>query len=257
MIPRTAHRAGTRGLHRASPVGNILVLSGFLVAVLASPGISVKIGALVLVLGLAVLSGENLGTFLRNIRFVVVFALVLLIAQALSNREGTTLFSLGVPITDQGLLAGGQMALRFLVILTSSFLFVLVTDPDRLAHTLIRLGIPYRYGFIFILALRFVPFFRRELHTVREAQRVRGIKTSVKNLAGLQRAIRYTFVPVLVSGLMRVDSIAMSMKGRCFGLHPRRTSTRRECWGGADWAAAALFAGLVGVALFSRGQAWL
>ena len=129
------------------------MLSGFLVAVLASPGVLVKIGALALVLGLAVLSGEPLGTFLRNIRFVVIFALVLLIAQALSNREGTALFSLGVPITDQGLLAGAQMALRFLVIFTSSFLFVLVTDPDRLAHTLIRLGIPYRYGFIFILAL--------------------------------------------------------------------------------------------------------
>ncbi len=257
MITRLAYRVGTRGLHRVSPVGNVLVLSGFLVAVLACPGVLVKIGALVLVLGLATLSGERLGMFLRNIRFVAIFALVLLIAQALSNREGTALFSVGVSITDQGLLAGAQMALRFLVILTSSFLFVLVTDPDRLAHTLIRLGIPYRYGFIFILALRFVPFFRRELHTVREAQRVRGIRTSVRNLAGLQRAVRYTFVPVLVSGLMRVDSIAMSMKGRCFGLHPRRTATRRERWGGADWAAAALFAVLVGGAVVARRQAWL
>jgi energy-coupling factor transport system permease protein len=212
---------------------------------------------LVLVLALATVSGESLGTFLRNVRFVVIFALVLFVAQALSIREGTTLFSVGVPITDQGLLAGAQMALRFLVILTSSFLFVLVTDPDRLAHTLIRLGIPYRYGFIFILALRFVPFFRRELRTVREAQRVRGIRTTVRNLAGLQRAIRYTFVPVLVSGLMRVDSIAMSMKGRCFGLYPRRTATRTERWVGADWAAAALFVLLVGVAVLARRQAWL
>ena len=257
MIARLAYRAGTQGLHRVGPVGNALVLSGFLVVVFASPGVLVKIGALVLVLGLAAVSGEPLATFLRNVRFVVIFAVVLFVAQALSHREGITLFSLGVPITDQGLLVGAQMALRFLVILTSSFLFVLVTDPDQLAHTLIRLGIPYRYGFVFILALRFVPFFRRELRIVREAQRVRGIRPSVRSLAGLQRAIRYTFVPVLVAGLMRVDSIAMSMKGRCFGLYPSRTATRIQRWGGADWAAVALFAVLVGAAFLARRRAWL
>jgi len=257
MICRIAYRNGTHGLHRASPAGNVLLLTGFLVAVLASPGVLVKIGALGLVLLLTTFSGEPVGTFLRNIRFVLMFALVLFIAQALSVREGAVLFSIGLPITDEGLLAGAQMALRFLVILSASFLFVLVTDPDRLAQSIVRLGIPYRYGFIFVLALRFVPFFRQELRTVREAQRVRGVQISVRSLSGLRCAIRYTFVPVLVSGVMRVDSIAMSMKGRCFGLHPRRTITRKGRWGPMDWVAAALFVVLIGVAVVARRFAWL
>ncbi len=257
MISRIAYRNGTHGLHRASPAGNVLLLTGFLVAALASPGVLVKIGTLGLVLLLTTISGEPVGTFLRNIRFVLAFALVLFIAQALSVREGAVLFSIGLPITDEGLLAGAQMALRFLVILSASFLFVLVTDPDRLAQSIVRLGIPYRYGFIFVLALRFVPFFRQELRTVREAQRVRGVQISVRSLSGLRRAIRYTFVPVLVSGVMRVDSIAMSMKGRCFGLHPRRTITRKGCWGQMDWVAAALFVVLIGVAVVARRFAWL
>ncbi len=257
MISRVVYRNGTQGLHRASPAGNVLLLTGFLVAVLASPGVLVKTGTLVLVLLLTTFSGEQVGTFLHNIRFVLAFALVLFIAQALSVREGAVLFSIGLPITEEGLLAGAQMALRFLVILSASFLFVLVTDPDRLAQSIVRLGIPYRYGFIFVLALRFVPFFRQELRTVREAQRVRGVQISVRSLSGLRRAIRYTFVPVLVSGVMRVDSIAMSMKGRCFGLRPRRTITRKGRWGPMDWVAAALFVVLIGVAVAARRFAWL
>ena len=119
------------------------------------------------------------------------------------------------------------MALRFLVVLSSSFLFVLTTDPDALASSFIRWGIPYRYGFTLILALRFVPFFRNELRVVREAQQLRGIQPSVRSVGQIRRAIRYTFVPVLISGLTRVDTIAMSMKGRAFGLHQRRTSSHR------------------------------
>lgn len=257
MIPKVSYHAGTLGLHRATPVANLLLLSGFLIVVLAAPGILVKLGAFGLVMILTALSGEGVGTFLRNIRFVLLFAFVLFLAQALSVRDGTVLFSFGLPVTDQGLLAGAQMALRFLVILSSSLLFVLVTDPDRLAHAIVRLGIPYRYGFILVLALRFVPFFRREYRTVREAQHVRGVDVSIRSLVGLRRAIRYTFLPVLVSGLTRVDSVAISMKGRCFGLYPKRTVTRKEHWHQMDWVTAALFVLLLGITVLARRYAWL
>lgn len=256
VILRFVHRAGSRCFHRACPIGNLLVLTGFLVVVLACPGVIVKFGALGLVLLLAFLSGEPIQKFLRSLRFVVTFAFVLFVAQSLSVREGTVIFSVGLPVTDEGLLAGAQMSLRFFVILSASFLFVSVTDPDRLAQVIMRMGIPYRYGFVFILALRFVPFFRQELRTVREAQKVRRVEISVRSLAGLRRAIRYTFVPVLVSGLMRVDSIAMSMKGRGFGLYPQRTVTRKEPWGRMDWVATVLFAVLVGVTILARRFAW-
>ncbi|MCK4681542.1 energy-coupling factor transporter transmembrane protein EcfT, partial [Candidatus Bipolaricaulota bacterium] len=190
-------------------------------------------------------------------RFVLIFAAFLFVAQALSIREGETLFSIGLTITDQGLLFGAQMALRFLVILSSSMLFVMVTDPDRFAHSLIRLGIPYRYGFILVLALRFVPFFRQELKTVREAQQVRGVSPSIRNFSGLRKAIHYTFLPVLVSGLTRVDSIAISMKGRCFGLHPRRTTSQERHWGRMDWIVVGLFLLLIGITIVARRYTWL
>jgi energy-coupling factor transport system permease protein len=200
MIPRVSYSMGVKGLHRASPEANLLLLFGFLAAVLAAPGVMVKLGTLVLVFILATLSGERVRAFLRSTRFVLIFA--------------------------------------------ASMLFVMVTDPDRFAHSLIRLGIPYRYGFILVLALRFVPFFRQELKTVREAQQVRGVSPSIRNFSGLRKAIHYTFLPVLVSGLTRVDSIAISMKGQ------------ESHWGRVDWVVVGLFLILVGITIVARRYTW-
>ena len=249
-------RSAEVGLHAATPVTNLVLLAGLVGVVLASPSVFVRLGTLGAVLLLAGWSGVPVGAFLRGLRFVLVFAAVLFVAQALSIREGTPLIEGFSRFTDVGLLAGAGMALRFLVVLSSSLLFVHVVDPDRLAGALIRCGIPYRYGYLLILSLRFVPFFRRELRVVREAQRVRGLRPSVRSLRGIRRAIRYTFVPVLVSGLMRVDSIALSMKGRCFGLYRRRTAPRRERLRAADGIALGSVALLAVLAVLAARGGW-
>ena len=223
MIPNIAHHPGTRGLHCINPGNGLLLLACTLFAVLGGGSLVVKSAILGLVFTLAAWSERSILAWCKSLRFVLVFATLLFLAQTLATREGPVLFRAGIPITSLGVVSGANMTLRFLVILSASFTFVLTTDPDLLARLLIRWGIPYRYGFTLILALRFVPFFRNELRIVREAQRLRGIHVSVRSIEGIRRAIRYTFVPVLVSGLIRVDTIAMSMKGRAFGMHRRRT----------------------------------
>jgi energy-coupling factor transport system permease protein len=244
------------GLRAVTPAANLVLLGGLVGVVLASPSLVVRLVALGSVLVLGRWSGVSIGSFLRSLRFVLIFAAVLFIAQALSIREGTPLIEGFVRITDSGLLSGAAMALRFLVILSASFLFVHVVDPDRLAATLIWCGVPYRYGYLLILSLRFVPFFERELRVVREAQKARGLRPSVRSLKGIRRAIRYTFIPVLVSGLMRVDSISLSMKGRCFGLHRRRTAPRPERFRGFDGAALGCVGFLVALAILAGCGGW-
>lgn len=224
MIPRVAHHGGVRGLHRVSPGTGILFLGCALFGVLGTESLAIRSGVLILVFSLAMWSEGSARAWVAPLRFALAFSALLFLAQILSVREGVVLFRVGISITSQGLWLGAGMALRFLVILSASFLFVVTTDPDALAGALIRWGIPYRYGFTLILALRFVPFFRRELRTVREAQRLRGVQASVRSINGIRRAIQYTFIPVLVAGLIRVDTIAMSMKGRAFGALPTRTA---------------------------------
>jgi len=246
------------GLRRVGPAGSLLLLTGILVVALASPSLWLKGSVLVGVLGLyrlAAPSRRDRGPI--GLRFAIFFAVLLFVAHALSIRDGRVVLDVGLHITAEGLRAGGAMALRFLLILSGSFLFIAITDPDRLAQAFIRWGVPYRFGYVFVLALRFVPFFRDELHTVREAQRLRGIRTSVRSLSGIRKAVRYTFVPVLVSGLVRVDSIAMSMQGRAFGLHATRTPAEAPRWTLAASLAIVGAAALIALAIASRGGSWV
>ena len=243
-------------LRQTHPLANLLLLMGFLVAVLASPGLAVRLGALVLIILLALLSGESARSFLRKGRFVISFSLLLFVAQVLFVTDGRVIVHSLVTLTDRGLVLGAQMALRFLVIVSSSLLFVGVTAPDRLARAIMGLGVPYRFGSVFVLALRFVPFFREEYRTIREAQHMRGLDRPIRNLRALRRSIRYTLLPVLTAGFVRADSIAISMKGRGFGLYPKRTITRRERWHLIDLVPLGLFASLLGVTLLARRWTW-
>jgi energy-coupling factor transport system permease protein len=133
-----------------------------------------------------------------------------------------------------GLERGLSIALRFLLIVFSSLLFVSVTDPSLLAQDLTRVGIPYRYSFMLVVALRFLPLFESENHSVRLAQKSRGIEPDVRSVSGILRTVRYTFFPLLVSALSRVDALAMSMDGRGFGFADKRTFVRHSSWTATD-----------------------
>lgn len=115
------------------------------------------------------------------------------------------------------------MMLRFVNIVCSSFLFVATTDSNQLAYALMRSGIPYKFGFMLITALRFIPVFNAELEQVKNAHKAKGIELEGLSPKNLLRLIRYVLVPLVISALSRVDSLTISMEGRAFGLFPTRS----------------------------------
>jgi energy-coupling factor transport system permease protein len=182
-------------------------------------------------------------------KFVIIFSVLLLLVQVLVTTNGTLLgfiipqigdFGPLFPITDFGIVRGLAIASRFLLLIFSSMLFVSVTDPTLLAHSLTRLRIPYRYSFSLVIALRFLPLFDLENHTVRMAQKSRGITPEVTGLRKIIRTVQYTFFPLLVSALSRVDSLSMSMDGRGFGYGTDRSYLRNSSWRATDTLVAVL-----------------
>lgn len=113
--------------------------------------------------------------------------------------------------------------LRFVNIIGSSYLFVATTDPNRLAYALMQAGLPYRFGFMLITALRFIPVFHLELEQVKNAQMAKGIELEGLAPRKLLRAVRYLLVPLVISALSKVDFLTISMESRAFGLYPART----------------------------------
>jgi len=197
-------------------------------------------GAVCLLLLAFPLAGLRLAG-LRGTRLLASTALLLGLLQVLFVREGAVLLEVG-PLTvwQGGVEAGAYVAGRFVSVVLLSYLFVLTTEPNDLAYALMRAGLPYRYGFALITALRLVPVFEQEGQTVYNAQLARGVEYDVRSPRRLIVLARQFFLPLLVSALGKVDSLAVSMEGRCFGKYPTRTFLREVRAGWPDAVALAL-----------------
>jgi energy-coupling factor transport system permease protein len=191
-------------------------------------------------------------------RFLAFFTGTIIVSFILFRQEGETLFHLipgfaplgpAFPVTEHALGAGVLTALRFLVVVSGSALFVSTTHPNEFVHSLTKIGIPYRYAFTLGLALRYVPIFDLEANIVKDAKQSRGIDLQYAGLRGLKSNIRYTLLPLTVSALSRVESLTITMEGRAFGLYKKRTFLRQSTFGMQDLGAVLVCLGLFGMIL--------
>lgn len=163
----------------------------------------------------------------RGVRLFATTALFLALIQFIFIRDGAVLFQWGNwRLTSTGLEAGVYVAGRFLCVVLMSYLFVMTTNPNDLAYALMHIGVPARYGFTLVTALRLVPIFEQEASIVYQAQLARGMRYDRRNLRRIFDLARQFFMPLLVSALSKVDALSVSMEGRCFGKSPRRTFLR-------------------------------
>jgi energy-coupling factor transport system permease protein len=223
---RITYQPGSSILHRLHPLVKMawLLFGTVLVFVVRRPWLVAAVAAL-LVLAFP-LAGLHLSR-LRGTRLFVTTALLLGLLQILFVHEGETLLQIGpLAVTVGGLQAAAYVAGRFLSVILLSYLFVLTTEPNDLAYALMRAGVPYRYGFALITALRLVPVFEQEGQTVYHAQLARGVQYDVRSPRRFVTLARQFFLPLLVSALGKVDALAVSMEGRCFGKYPTRTFVR-------------------------------
>lgn len=244
MPGRLSYFSGHSLLHRLHPLVKLLglVLLSILTFSLAKP--VTQLVLLAITITGYVGAGLSPRSCLPRLRGLLTFASLIFLAQLIFTREGKLLFTLPLlhwPLTDQGVLAGGIMALRFLNVIVASTLFVLTTDPAQLAQALMQAGLPYRYGFMIITALRFMPLFGSEAEAVRAAQVARGVALDRPSIFGLWEMIRYTVVPLTVASLARVESLTISMEARAFGFRKERTFRRRISFERRDWLAALIF----------------
>jgi energy-coupling factor transport system permease protein len=237
---RISYHPGDSFLHCLHPLTKAawLIFGTVLVFVMQSPW--AVAGAVALLLFGFPMAGVRLGR-VRGTRLFISTALLLGLLQVLFVREGETLWQLGpLVITAGGMERGVYVAGRFLSVILLSYLFVLTTEPNDLAYALMRAGLPYRYGFALITALRLVPTFEQEGQVVYSAQLARGVRYDVRSPRRFLTLARQFVLPLLVSALGKVDALAVSMEGRCFSKYPTRTFLRevRATW--LDAAAVAL-----------------
>jgi len=223
---RIVYQPGGSLLHRLHPLVKAawLLFGTLFVFVVQSPiPIVATVGLLLIAFPLA---GARLSR-VRGVRLFVTTALLLGLLQILFIREGAVLLDLPpLVVTSGGIKAGVYVAGRFISVILLSYLFVLTTEPNDLAYALMRAGLPYRYGFALVTALRLVPTFEQEGQIVYNAQLARGVRYDVRSPRRFLTLGRQFFFPLLVSALGKVNVLSVSMEGRCFGKYPTRTFLR-------------------------------
>jgi energy-coupling factor transport system permease protein len=172
-----------------------------------------------------------------GVRLWVTLGVVILLLHVATNRAGDPVAG---PITTVGLASGLRAVGRLLAVILMSALFVLTTEPVSLAYALMRVGLPDRWGFALVTALRLAPIFRAEADHVYRAQLVRGVAYDAGAPRRWYLMLRHLSLPLIVSALRTAHALALSMEGRGFGLHRRRTYTRDVALHGCDIIAMAL-----------------
>ena len=122
-----------------------------------------------------------------------------------------------IALPERQILTPLAMALRFLDLATAFSVFFLTTTPDELATALETSGVPREYTMMFTMSLRFVPSLARDLQTVSDALRSRGLELDRGNLKDRIRNYTYLLVPLIVYELRRSLMIAEALEARGFG----------------------------------------
>ena len=229
LFPGLAYVSGDTAVHRMHPLPKLLMLIVYSTSVIVFSRVAPAAALFFILLAFYGLSGLGPGFFLRKLRVILLFGLMMMLVQVISVQQGRLLFEYTVfggvrlQVWSAGLAAGLVMMLRFVNIIASSYLFVSTTDPNKLVYALMQAGLPYRYGFALITSLRFIPVFTQDLAIIRNAQMAKGIDLEGVSPRKALRAVRYLLTPLVICALNKVDSLAVSMESRAFGLYPRRS----------------------------------
>lgn len=169
-------------------------------------------------------------------RILFVTTMFIAILQILFLEQGNVLVTLPfLRITDLGLINAIRASLRFISIILLSYLFVLTTDPGSFVASLVQLGLPYRYGYTLITAMRMIPMIKSEVNKISYAQITRGVKYSLFPINKLISNINRFFKVVLIAMIKRVNQLVISMEGRSFGLYPKKTTLNQITFNRLDY----------------------
>ena len=213
-----AYRPGNSLLHRLDPRFGLLMLILLSLTALRTgpPGLLVfTIGCIAMIMHL----GIGFRHVICDLRYAAVLLLFIVAARGLVTTGEPLLTLFGLTLTREGLLTGGLIAWRLLIIILFGAIFMLSARPSGIRSAIewyltpVPLIPQARVGMMLGLLLRFIPVIFRQSSEISDAQRARGVK-NVKNPI---RRLKLLVIPLLRKVFLTADdlSIAMVARGYC------------------------------------------
>jgi energy-coupling factor transport system permease protein len=169
----------------------------------------------------------------KKLRFMVIILLISVVLNIFFNALPTEneiilfyLFNLRfLPIRRLAVYFALKAFFIILTLYTSAILFTNTTSPKDFVYALIKMRIPYKFCFAFMVGLRFIPSIEEEAKTIALAQKARGFSMDqVKTFRKAYSFITERMIGTLVSTLRKGQITSLSMENRCFGIYKTRTN---------------------------------
>ncbi|NLN17497.1 MAG: energy-coupling factor transporter transmembrane protein EcfT [Firmicutes bacterium] len=248
---------GESFVHRLDPrtkiiVTMLLIILLFLIDTFQGYGlVALFIGGLIL---LARLSPRFVLRGIRPMLVIILFTLVLHVFLS----QGEVIGQLGpLKVTREGLVKGGMMVTRLLLLIIGASLLTLTTSPIALTDGIEailspgkRFGLPaHELAMMMTIALRFIPTLLEEMDKITKAQMARGADFETGNIVQRARSLLPLLVPLFVSAFRRADELAVAMEARCYRGGEGRTKMKQLFFTWRDYTVIGLtlaFAVIVG-----------
>ncbi|MBE7009920.1 MAG: energy-coupling factor transporter transmembrane protein EcfT [Ruminococcaceae bacterium] len=181
---------------------------------------------------------------LKPIWFVIIFTAAL--NMFLTPGTKIQIGDYTTPVTWEGLLLAGKMALRLVLLIMASSALTYTTSPivltdgiEKLLKPLSKLGVPtYELAMMMSIAIRFIPTLIEETDKIMKAQKARGADFDSGSVFKRVKAMAPMLVPLFISAFRRADELAVAMESRCYQGGSTRTRLNEICFRKTDVFAA-------------------
>ena len=209
-------------LHRVNPSFKLVSFLVLFVLVLFTHNPNVLVNATVVLIVLFALGTGYPPRFLMLCALPVVLLFASSVTSMMFYGKGeTTWFRWGlVHITEESFYRGLHIGFKSVDFALMGLLFALTTRPVRLFYSLMQqCGLPAKYAYSFMAAVRLIPMMADEFQTLRHALTVRGVWRR-KSFYGKLKACA---IPLLAQSIRRAQRIAVAMEAKRFAQAGRRT----------------------------------
>ncbi|MEM1642888.1 MAG: energy-coupling factor transporter transmembrane component T [Desulfurococcaceae archaeon] len=212
-------RSSSKLMYRLHPVTKVTIILTSIVVASICP-LACLTAFLAFIVSLSVL-GMEFTKFLKIMRssltLVLVLAVFSLIYGVLSARSLSIILEAGF---TQGVITG---SIKLLQLMLSFAVLFSTTRPQSIVRTLNKVGVPYKYAYILVLAIRYMSVLISDFQEIYDIQAIRGLRIDAGSMLARIRSTLSLFIPLMVASTDRLNDMSIVLEVKCFGLSKRRS----------------------------------
>ncbi len=216
---------GKSPIHRMDPRLKLTAVLVAMVVILMSNTYPALAVAAAFVIGFYFVARIPASTALKSIAPLLFIVVLTALLNLFFVQGGTVYAQLGpLVISQEGVHFAIFLSLRLTLLLCMASLLTLTTTTLDLTDALeamlkpfARFGFPaHEFAMVMGIALRFLPQFADELHTIRQAQLSRGAKITANPFKGGLSGLSSLMVPLFTSAFRHAETLSAGMDARCY-----------------------------------------